>query len=98
VNKASEVTFNYTNNVPSTAFAKQYVLTETNVNSPIIVSEPIAIQAIFESQYSLFTVAGAALLILLLLLLVALLVWAERRRRKKKKQTNKVTGTTVAKA
>ncbi len=87
INNDVEITFNYTFAVASTGFGTQYILTDVNATSPLTISAPTQIKAIYESQTSLFTVAGAALLLFLLLLL-ALLIIAARRRKKKKQEQN----------
>jgi uncharacterized repeat protein (TIGR02543 family) len=91
VNKDAQITFNFTEIVTSTGFGKQYVLTNVDADSPLTISMPTLVEATYETQFTLFTVAASALLILLLLLLLALLLWAKRRKRKKKNPTQETT-------
>jgi hypothetical protein len=85
INKDAAITFDYSLDVASTGFGTQYILTDVNATSPLEISAPTQIKAIYESQTTLFTVAVSALL-LFLLLLIALLIMAARRRKKKKQE------------
>jgi len=86
MNRDTEIAFNYTFAVASTGFGTQYILTDVNATSPLTVIAPTQIKAVYESQTSLFTVAGSALLIFLLLLLLLLIIAARRRKKKKQEQ------------